>query len=164
MVNKQTHNLKIREEMEMKLKDAQDLSLIKLQEFGLRDKGWSFKWKPSAQSLFGQCNYSRKLIFLQPHATALRPREEVHQTILHEIAHALVGPGQHHNKVWKNKAREIGCTRLVATGRSEMSENYAADPELMRLYKEKRYALTIGDPIYARKLRGKIRRYLRRIK
>jgi hypothetical protein len=31
-------------------------------------------------------------------------------TILHEIAHALVGPKHGHDKFWKLKARELGCS------------------------------------------------------
>lgn len=37
-------------------------------------------------------------------------REDIKNTILHEIAHALVGHKEGHNKVWKDKAIEIGCT------------------------------------------------------
>ena len=39
--------------------------------------------------------------------------EEVKNTLLHEIAHALVGPGHRHNRVWRQKAREIGCDAKV---------------------------------------------------
>ncbi len=31
-------------------------------------------------------------------------------TILHEIAHALVGPGHGHDSVWRTQALKIGCT------------------------------------------------------
>ena len=33
-------------------------------------------------------------------------------TILHEIAHALVGPSHGHNAIWRRKAREIGCSAM----------------------------------------------------
>lgn len=39
----------------------------------------------------------------------LNDEKEVKETILHEIAHALV-PNQGHNWVWRMKAREIGAT------------------------------------------------------
>ena len=35
---------------------------------------------------------------------------DVRDTILHEIAHALAGPKHNHDKVWREKARAIGCT------------------------------------------------------
>ena len=40
----------------------------------------------------------------------LHSDDEVLDTILHEIAHALVGPQHGHDAVWRAKAREIGCT------------------------------------------------------
>lgn len=40
--------------------------------------------------------------------TRAAERERVHQTLLHEIAHALVGCGHGHDNVWFSKAREIG--------------------------------------------------------
>ena len=36
--------------------------------------------------------------------------DHIRDTILHEIAHALVGPCHGHDAVWRQKAREIGCT------------------------------------------------------
>ena len=34
---------------------------------------------------------------------------EIKNTILHEIAHALVGSQHGHSQIWRKKAREIGC-------------------------------------------------------
>ena len=31
-------------------------------------------------------------------------------TVLHEIAHAMVGPGHGHDITWKNAAKSIGCS------------------------------------------------------
>ncbi len=39
----------------------------------------------------------------------LNDKYRVKNTILHEIAHALVGNGNGHNWVWQQKALEIGC-------------------------------------------------------
>lgn len=33
---------------------------------------------------------------------------QIKETILHEIAHAIVGPENGHNKIWKEKAKELG--------------------------------------------------------
>ena len=35
--------------------------------------------------------------------------EEVRDTILHEVAHALVGPGHGHDTVWKATAAQVGA-------------------------------------------------------
>ena len=40
-------------------------------------------------------------------------KDQINDTILHEIAHALVGPGNGHNLKWKKKAKEIGCTGKI---------------------------------------------------
>ena len=37
-------------------------------------------------------------------------RAEIADTLLHEIAHAIVGVRHQHDAVWRAKAREIGCT------------------------------------------------------
>ena len=69
---------------------------------------WEFKFD-SAKRRFGCCFYEEKLITLSKHLVLLNSEEEVKDTILHEIAHALT-PGQHHNKIWRQKAIEIGCS------------------------------------------------------
>lgn len=48
-------------------------------------------------------------ITLSKHYAVLLPKEEVHDVILHEIAHALAGYGHGHDHVWKAAARKIGA-------------------------------------------------------
>ena len=36
-------------------------------------------------------------------------KEDIQDTILHEIAHAIVGPKHGHDKVWKAMASKLGC-------------------------------------------------------
>jgi predicted SprT family Zn-dependent metalloprotease len=47
-------------------------------------------------------------IELSKHYVLRNPEHEVLDTILHEIAHALVGPGHGHDEVWKAKCVEVG--------------------------------------------------------
>lgn len=47
-------------------------------------------------------------ISLSKHYAQLLPADEIRETMLHEIAHALT-PGHQHNHVWKAKAVEIGA-------------------------------------------------------
>ena len=35
---------------------------------------------------------------------------DIRDTLLHEIAHAIVGPGHGHDALWQTAARRIGCT------------------------------------------------------
>lgn len=93
----------------MKLIEAENLTKELLVKFEL--KGWKFAWlkRMNKFSTAGQCRYKSKTIFLQPTYVELNTDSEIRNTILHEIAHALM-PKHGHNKFWKRKAIEIGCT------------------------------------------------------
>lgn len=93
----------------MDLERAQMLALELMQKHGLWETKWSFGFD-NAISRLGYCNYRKKRISLGRHSTSVNPQSEVLNTLLHEIAHALVGPGFGHGSVWKEKARSIGCT------------------------------------------------------
>ena len=90
----------------MTLSDAKALCESLMAQHGL--VGWSFTFHHRRRSL-GTCNYTLRTIFLSKVLVPVTTLEEVRNTILHEIAHALT-PGQHHNHVWRRKAIEIGCT------------------------------------------------------
>lgn len=72
---------------------------------------WKFQWmkRMSKFSRAGSCNYKNKVIKMSPTFVELNSEEHVNEVMLHEIAHALM-PRHHHNKFWKRKALEIGCT------------------------------------------------------
>ena len=70
--------------------------------------GWSFQFD-DASTRAGACRYDTKVISLARQYCLRAPEAERTDTILHEIAHALVGREHHHDAVWKRKAREIGC-------------------------------------------------------
>jgi predicted SprT family Zn-dependent metalloprotease len=84
--------------------------------FGLHD--WHFAYNRRKQSM-GFCRYASKTIELSCYLVVQNGPEEVEDTILHEIAHALVGPGHGHNTVWKRKCIEIGA-RPVRCGQADM--------------------------------------------
>jgi len=75
-------------------------------KYNLED--WEFDFD-NAKRRFGRCNFSRKEITMSRELTLLNNEEECIDTILHEIAHVIVGPGNGHNSNWKRKAIEIGC-------------------------------------------------------
>ena len=92
----------------MELFKAKMLALELLNEHGLMDKNWYFEFD-NAKRRFGCCSYRKKRISLSKPLTLLREESFVRNTILHEIAHALVGGKNGHNHIWKAKAIEIGC-------------------------------------------------------
>jgi predicted SprT family Zn-dependent metalloprotease len=70
---------------------------------------WHFQWD-SARKRYGQCQFATRTISMSKILTPHREPEDVAQTMLHEIAHALVGPSYGHDRTWLAKAREIGYT------------------------------------------------------
>jgi predicted SprT family Zn-dependent metalloprotease len=92
----------------MNLQDATALAFNLMNKHGLLDSYWKFEFD-NAKRRFGLCSHLEKKIYLSKHLTELNSEERVKNTILHEIAHALVGFKHGHNIVWKRKAIEIGC-------------------------------------------------------
>jgi SprT protein len=56
----------------------------------------------------GQCDYSKKRITLSKHFVATADLDQIHQVLLHEVAHALVGRSVGHGKLWKQQASLLG--------------------------------------------------------
>ena len=75
-----------------------------MEAHGLAD--WRFQFD-RAKRRFGCCWSSRKMITLSRPLTFLNEVDEVRDTILHEIAHALVPGG--HTRAWRRKCIEIGA-------------------------------------------------------
>ena len=71
--------------------------------------GWSFQYGDAARQS-GVCDHYTRVISLSHLYCLKAPAHGLRNTLLHEIAHALVGPAHNHDRVWKEKAREIGCT------------------------------------------------------
>src|SRR5215471_837955 len=92
--------------------EASQYCRAKLNEYGLKD--WSVRLTTDPNLPFiGKCMYHDRCIILNAHYIDIHPADEVRDTILHEVAHALC-PGQGHNSIWATKARDIGCTNTLA--------------------------------------------------
>ncbi len=98
--------------------EALRLALELLATHGLH--GWSFAFNRSKLNM-GLCRYGPRVIELSTHFVERNPAGAVRDTLLHEIAHALVGPGHGHDAVWKAKAVEVGA-RPERCGRADMPE------------------------------------------
>jgi len=103
----------------MQLIDAKNMAARLMNEHGLIADGWYFEWSRGKMTL-GSASASRKRIKLSYHYATLNDADEVRDTILHEIAHAKVGPGNGHNHVWRAMCIQIGAkpTRCSTTATS----------------------------------------------
>ena len=68
---------------------------------------WKLRFTKSIKS-FGQCCFNEKVIELARVLCELNEYKHVHNVILHEIAHALVGYEHKHDEVWTAKHKELG--------------------------------------------------------
>jgi len=68
---------------------------------------WSFGFD-HAKRRAGLCNYTDKRITVSRYLAAKFDDDEVHQILLHEVAHAVAGSAAAHGPVWKRTARELG--------------------------------------------------------
>ena len=98
--------------------EVRNLALRLMGQFGLQD--WTFVFNKRKRAL-GLCRYTTKTIELSIFLVDGNSDEEVRDTLLHEIAHALVGPGHGHDSVWKVKCAEVGA-RPERCGEAEMPE------------------------------------------
>lgn len=94
----------------MNYHEARARAREEMRKWGLTEDGWTFAWSQAADE-FGRCEYSRKRIVLSETLTRLNAEneEEIVDTILHEIAHALAGHRAGHGWQWQEKARLVGA-------------------------------------------------------
>lgn len=73
-------------------------------------QGWVFQWD-RAKRRAGRCCYATRVISLSIYYVQnnLDKPDDILDTILHEIAHALAGSGNGHNHVWRSWCRRIGA-------------------------------------------------------
>lgn len=97
----------------MKLSTAQIMAhdLMNLHGVG----HWTFKFDRAIRRA-GLTSYSQKTISLSRPLTLNLSEMEVRDTLLHEIAHAMIGPGYGHGATWRRQALAIGCkaTRCIS--------------------------------------------------
>lgn len=89
----------------MNTTQTQQLAVSLMSKHGL--EGWEFRYSRARRAL-GTCDYRTKTISLSRSFVEKNTDEQVLDTILHEIAHALT-PGAGHGWQWRVKCMELGC-------------------------------------------------------
>ncbi|QXV71818.1 hypothetical protein psageK4_164 [Pseudomonas phage psageK4] len=92
----------------MELKAAEQLAKELMAEHMSHLVGWRMVFNARLRRSLGRCHYTKRHIELCPKYVACNAVEQVKDTILHEIAHALT-PGHNHDKVWSAMAKKIGA-------------------------------------------------------
>lgn len=68
---------------------------------------WSFGFD-NAKTRAGLCNYSLRRITVSRYLATRYSDDDIHQVLLHEVAHALAGNLAGHGPRWRSVARGIG--------------------------------------------------------
>jgi predicted SprT family Zn-dependent metalloprotease len=68
---------------------------------------WTFGFD-NAKTRAGLCSFASHRITVSRHLASRYEDDEIHQILLHEVAHALAGPRVGHGPRWKAIARELG--------------------------------------------------------
>lgn len=93
------------------------LAIQLMRQHGLLPK-WRFEFNNRKRGL-GLCAYSKTTIFVSRFHCAKDSDEEIRDTILHEIAHALTGPSPNpHGEQWQLNCLKVGAKpeRCAARG------------------------------------------------
>jgi predicted SprT family Zn-dependent metalloprotease len=96
---------------------ATEIAKRLIRENGLID--WSFGLNRNKRRL-GACKEYLKRIELSEHYVKRNEIAHVRDTILHEIAHALVGAEHGHDAVWKNMCLRLGCSPKACENEVDM--------------------------------------------
>ncbi|KZX21554.1 SprT-like domain-containing protein [Rathayibacter tanaceti] len=73
------------------------------------DDSWSFAFD-HARTRAGACHWTRRRITVSRHLASRWSDDEVWQTLLHEVAHALAGPEAAHGPQWRRISVGLGYT------------------------------------------------------
>lgn len=87
------------------------------------NEDWSFGFD-HAKRRAGQCDFQAKRITVSRYLAARFDDDEIHQVLLHEVAHALAGHRAAHGAKWKHIARDLGYVGGT-THRGETAEELA---------------------------------------
>jgi hypothetical protein len=86
--------------------------------------GWRCEFSKTEGYIACCVHDSKRIKVSIPHLNA-RSESEFEHTVLHEIAHAIVGPNHGHNDIWREKAKSIGCNQLSPCSASNVDAGRA---------------------------------------
>jgi predicted SprT family Zn-dependent metalloprotease len=89
----------------------------------IEDRAWSFGFDAGRRRA-GLCSYTDKKITVSKYLSLVHSIDDVRQTVLHEIAHAMTGPKEGHGKKWLATAKKIGYRNEGYTGEA-IAKEYA---------------------------------------
>lgn len=70
--------------------------------------GWRLFINPRLRAIMGKCSYHTKTVHIAKWILGAVDEAEIMDTLLHEVAHAIVGHEAGHGPKWKAQARKIG--------------------------------------------------------
>ncbi len=113
--------------------------------------GWEFGFNNSKRML-GVCKEGEKRIELSRVYVAQNTERHVQDTILHEIAHALVGVKHGHNQVWRDMCKRVGATPAACDKSASLPEGawQARCPSCVVLFSRHRRPVRLSG-MYCRK-------------
>ena len=82
--------------------------------------GWTLAFGEARKRL-GACHFRHHVIQISRTHALEGSEEQIRDTVLHEIAHAIAGHGAGHGPLWKATARRIGATPRAKTYESQTS-------------------------------------------
>lgn len=91
----------------MNISDFFTNALDLMNQHGVFEKDYHLELDRS-KSRLGLCNHTKKKITISKNFVEQQDWDVIKNTVLHEIAHALVGPNHGHNHVWRQQAMAIG--------------------------------------------------------
>jgi predicted SprT family Zn-dependent metalloprotease len=104
------------EDRRLQFREIRELALALLALHQLNDWSFAFNWRKRS---LGLCIFQQQRIEVSVYFVERNDRAEIQDTLLHEIAHALVGPGHGHDAVWRQKCVAIGA-RPVRCSQADM--------------------------------------------
>ena len=101
-----------------RLNDVAGMARRLMEEHGLLD--WTLAFVEAKRRL-GDCHYRDRVIRISRAHALQGSEEQIRDTVLHEIAHAIAGPEAGHGPLWKATARRIGAMPRAKSYESQAS-------------------------------------------